>query len=61
MWPALGLDPRVAANHPASYTGHYLEQVLKRRSSSKAGGKRPAETQGRGVNRREDADFTGLG
>ena len=37
---------------PASYTGHYLKQVLKRRPSSKAGGKRPAETQGRGVQRR---------
>jgi hypothetical protein len=41
--PALGLDPRVAAN-PASYTGQYLKQVLKRRPSSKA--KRAAETQG---------------
>ena len=45
MWPALGLDPRVAANHPKSYTGHYLIQGLTRRPSSKAGGKRPAETQ----------------
>ena len=40
--PALGLDPRVAAN-PASYTGHYLKQVLERRPSSKA--KRAAEMQ----------------
>ena len=30
---------------PASYTGQYLKQVLKRRPSSKAGGKRAAETQ----------------
>jgi excinuclease UvrABC ATPase subunit len=31
--PALGLDPRVAAS-PQSYTGHYLKQVLKRRSGA---------------------------
>jgi hypothetical protein len=29
---ALGLDPRVAAS-PQSYTGHYLREVLKRRSA----------------------------
>ena len=41
---AIGTPEDIAAN-PASYTGHYLKQVLKRRPSSKAGGKRPAETQ----------------
>ena len=37
--PALGLDPRVAAN-AASYTGQYLKQVMDRRRSGKAA-KRP--------------------
>ena len=41
---AIGTPEEIAAN-PASYTGQYLKQVLKRRPSSKAGGKRPAETQ----------------
>ncbi len=41
---AIGTPEEIAAN-PASYTGHYLKQVLKRRPSSKAGGKRAAETQ----------------
>ena len=41
---AIGTPEEIAANK-ASYTGHYLKQVLKRRPSSKAGGKRPAETQ----------------
>jgi excinuclease ABC subunit A len=41
---AIGTPEDIAAN-PASYTGHYLKQVLERRPSSKAGGKRPAETQ----------------
>jgi excinuclease ABC subunit A len=41
---AIGTPEEIAANQ-ASYTGHYLKQVLKRRPSSKAGGKRPAETQ----------------
>ncbi len=39
---AIGTPEEIAAN-PASYTGHYLKQVLKRRPSSKA--KRAAETQ----------------
>jgi hypothetical protein len=34
MRPALGLDPRVAAN-PQSYTGQYLKQVFDRRRSGK--------------------------
>jgi hypothetical protein len=37
---AIGTPEEIAVN-PASYTGHYLKQVLKRRGSSK----RPAETQ----------------
>ncbi|MFO7477905.1 MAG: excinuclease ABC subunit UvrA, partial [Methyloceanibacter sp.] len=41
---AIGTPEEIAAN-PASYTGHYLKLVLARRPSSKAGGKRPAETQ----------------
>ena len=41
---AIGTPEEIAANK-ASYTGHYLKQVLERRPSSKAGGKRPAETQ----------------
>ncbi len=43
---AVGTPEEIAAN-PASYTGHYLKQVLKRRPSSKAasGKPRPAETQ----------------
>jgi excinuclease ABC subunit A len=39
---AIGTPEDIAAN-PASYTGHYLKQVLKRRPSGKA--KRAAETQ----------------
>jgi excinuclease ABC subunit A len=39
---AIGTPEEIAAN-PASYTGHYLKQVLERRPSSKT--KRPAETQ----------------
>jgi excinuclease ABC subunit A len=39
---AIGTPEDIAAN-PASYTGHYLKQVLKRRPSSKS--KRTAETQ----------------
>jgi ribosomal protein L44E len=39
-----GTPEEIAAN-PASYTGHYLKQVLKRRGSSMAGGQRRAETQ----------------
>ena len=35
MRPALGLDPRVAAN-PANYTGQYLRQVFDRRRGGKA-------------------------
>ncbi len=41
---AIGTPEEISADE-ASYTGHYLKQVLKRRPSSKAGGKRPAETQ----------------
>ena len=41
---AIGTPEEIAANK-ASYTGHYLKQVLERRPSSKAGGKRAAETQ----------------
>ena len=41
---AIGTPEEIAANR-TSYTGHYLKQVLERRPSSKAGGKRPAETQ----------------
>src|SRR4029078_12484960 len=41
---AIGTPEEIAAN-PASYTGQYLKQVLKRRPSSKAGGKRPAAAQ----------------
>jgi excinuclease ABC subunit A len=39
---AIGTPEEIAAN-PASYTGHYLKQVLERRPSSKT--KHPAETQ----------------
>ena len=39
---AVGTPEEIAANQ-ASYTGHYLKQVLKRRPSSKT--KREAETQ----------------
>ena len=38
---AIGTPEEIAANQ-ASYTGHYLKQVLKRRPSS---GKRPAASQ----------------
>ena len=41
---AIGTPEEIAAN-AASYTGQYLKQVLERRPSSKAGGKRAAETQ----------------
>jgi len=43
---AVGTPEEIAAN-PASYTGHYLKQVLERRPNSKAasGKPRPAETQ----------------
>lgn len=44
MGPALGLDPRVAAN-PASYTGHYLKQVLAEQQNA-------ARAASRGVIRR---------
>ena len=37
---AIGTPEEIAAN-PASYTGHYLKQVLKRRPSSKAGRQAP--------------------
>ncbi len=41
---AIGTPEEIAAN-PASYTGHYLKQVLKRRGSAAkaASGKRPAQ------------------
>jgi hypothetical protein len=46
MRPALGLDPRVAAN-PESYTGQYLKQVFERQRGGKA--KRAAHCSGCGV------------
>ncbi len=41
---AIGTPEEIAAN-PASYTGHYLKQVLKRRGSAKAASGKRAETQ----------------
>ena len=41
---AIGTPEEIAANQ-ASYTGHYLKQVLKRRPSSKASSGKRAETQ----------------
>ncbi len=45
---AIGTPEEIAAN-PASYTGHYLKQVLKRRPSSKARRQAPGRDASRGV------------
>ncbi len=42
--PALGLDPKVAAN-AQSYTGQYLKQLLDRRGGAGSRGKRTATSE----------------